>query len=216
VKIEQVRQSYSLRSEQYIDLFGSSEQVDPDDLAFIGRHLTDRAGTVLDLGCGPGHLTGYLRSRGVDAVGIDLVPEFITHAKAAHPDVTFHLGSMDDLDIPDHSVAGILAWFSLIHRSPQDLDAALARFRRAMAAPGRLVVGFFDGDEIAPFDHKVVTAYRWPVDELSARLARAGFREVERLRRPADDTHRALAAIAAVAASTRWPSGSKAGRDIIR
>lgn len=56
----------------------------------------------------------------------------------------------------------------------------------------------FDGSEVAAFDHKVVTAYRWPVDEFSERLAQAGFTEVERLRRPGEGTHRPHAAIAAV------------------
>jgi hypothetical protein len=44
-----------------------------------------------------------------------------------------------------------------------------------------------------------VTAYRWPVDELSAQLARAGFTEVERLQRPGEGSHRPHAAIAAIA-----------------
>jgi hypothetical protein len=70
-------------------------------------------------------------------------------------------------------------------------------FRRALAPGGTLVVGFFDGPGIAPFDHKVTTAYYWPADEMSRRLARAGFTEIERLRRPEDGTHRAHAAIAA-------------------
>jgi hypothetical protein len=51
------------------------------------------------------------------------------------------------------------------------------------------------------FEHKVVAAYLWPVDELSARLRRAGFVEVERQRRPAVPraeirSHAAIAAIA--------------------
>ena len=48
--------------------------------------------SVLDLGCGPGHLTDYLRSLGVDAMGIDMVPEFIAHAKATHPTGRYQLG----------------------------------------------------------------------------------------------------------------------------
>ena len=54
------------------------------------------------------------------------------------------------------------------------------------------------GARVAAFDHKVVTAYRWPVDEFSERLARAGFREVDRLQRPGDGArpHAALAAVA--------------------
>ena len=63
----------------------ASRYTPDDDLAFIGRHLSGQPGTVLDLGCGPGHITDYLRSLGVDATGIDMVPEFIAHAQAAHP-----------------------------------------------------------------------------------------------------------------------------------
>ena len=195
----QVRQAYAAVAELYIELFGTEDKVHADDLALIGRQLAGRAGPVLDLGCGPGHLTGYLRSLGVDAIGIDLVPEFIAHARAAHPGGRYQLGSIDELAVADHSVAGILAWYSLIHLRPDELDGVLAEFRRAMAPAASLVVGIFVGDEVAAFDHKVVTAYRWPVDEFAERLARAGFTEVERLERPSDGTHRPHAAIAATA-----------------
>jgi len=200
VNLAEVRDAYAAMADRYIELFGTSEQVHAEDLALIGRHLAIRPGRVLDLGCGPGHLTGYLRSLGVDATGIDMVPEFIAYAKTTHPGVPYRLGSMTDLDVADHSIAGILAWYSLIHLPPPDLDGVLAEFRRAIVPGGTLVVGFFDGDRVEAFDHKVVTAYRWPVHEFSERLARAGFTEVEHQRRPGNDTHRPLAAIAAVAA----------------
>jgi SAM-dependent methyltransferase len=206
VNVQQVRQAYASVVDLYIGLFGTSQQVHADDLAFIGRHLSGQPGTVLDLGCGPGHITGYLRSLGVDATGIDVVPEFIAHAKAAHPSGKYQLGSMENLDVANHSVAGILAWYSLIHLPSQDLDGVLTEFRRVIAPAGSLVVGFFDGDEVAAFDHKVVTAYRWPVEELSERLTRAGFTEVEYQRRPSDGTHRPHAAIAAIAAEERAES----------
>jgi SAM-dependent methyltransferase len=197
--MDQVRQAYASVAELYIELFGTRAQVHADDLAFIGRHLADRPGPVLDLGCGPGHLTDHLRSLGVDAAGIDLVPEFVAHARAAHPGGSYHLGSFDDLALADRSIAGILAWYSLIHLPPPELDGVLAGFRRVLAPAGRIVVGFVHGDDVAAFDHKVATAYRWPVDEFSKRLAHAGFTEVERLQRPGDGTQRPLAAIAAIA-----------------
>jgi ubiquinone/menaquinone biosynthesis C-methylase UbiE len=128
-----------------------------------------------------------------------MVPEFIAHAQATHPGGSYQLGSMEHLAVADHSIAGILAWGSLIHLPPQDLDGVLAEFRRVVAPDGTLVVAIFVGDEVAAFDHKVVTAYRWPVDEFSERLARAGFMEVERLQRPSEGTQRPHAAIAAIA-----------------
>ncbi|MET7423012.1 class I SAM-dependent methyltransferase [Dactylosporangium sp. NPDC005555] len=199
METDRVRQSYASVADLYIELFGTRQQVHPDDLAFIGRHLGGARGPVLDLGCGPGHITDHLRGLGADATGIDLVPEFIAHARTCFPDGRYELGSLDRLDAPDQSVAGILAWYSLIHLPPQDLHGVLTEFRRAVAPAGTLVLGMFEGPEVAAFDHKVTTAYRWPMDELSERLTRAGFTEVERLPRPTDPRHRPHFAIAATA-----------------
>ena len=199
--MEKVREAYGSVAELYIELFGTSQKVHADDLAFIERHLAQGPGPVLDVGCGPGHITGHLRSLGVDATGIDLVPEFVAHARASHPDVEFRLGSLASLDVADHSLEGLLAWYSLIHLPPPDLDGVLTELRRAMTPGGTLVVGFVAADEVAAFDHKVVTAFGWPVDEISERLTRAGFAEVERLQRPTDRRpHAAIAALAAIAA----------------
>lgn len=192
METDQVRQAYAGIADLYIDLFGSPEKVDPDDLEFIGRHLTGR---VLDVGCGPGQISAYLHSRGVDVTGVDMVPEFIEYARATHPEIPFRLGTMDEIDAAD----GILAWYSLIHRPPRELDEVLAGFRRALNPGGTLVVGFFDGAEIAPFDHRVTTAYFWPIDEFARRLSDAGFTVVDRTQRAPDGdrTKRAHAAIAA-------------------
>lgn len=199
--MEPVRRAYGDLAERYIELFGHVDQVRADDLGLIARHLATRTGPVLDVGCGPGHVTAYLRSLAVEATGIDIVPEFVRHARRTHPGGRYAMGSMDRLPVPDRSVMGMLAWYSLIHVPPDDLDPVLAELRRAMAASGVLVVGFFDAEVVEAFEHKVVTAYRWPPDELSARLQRAGFTEIERRRRPGEAApgprpHAAIVAIA--------------------
>jgi SAM-dependent methyltransferase len=199
VSEQSVRDAYSSMSEQYIALFDGDWQAHVDDTALVRGHLAGLNGTVLDLGCGPGHWTAYLHSLGVDVTGVDLVPEFIDHARTSFTGPEFRLGSMTELDVPDHSAAGILSWYSTIHLSPQELDGVLAEFRRMLAPSGRLVIGFFDSDdEVAEFDHKVLAAYRWPVDELSARLTKAGFTELQRLKQQFPDRpDRKYAAIAA-------------------
>lgn len=185
-------------SSQYIDLFDQVDADDPD-AALIRRHLTGLTGPVLDVGCGPGQWTAHLHSYGVDVTGIDMVPEFIAHAQVAHPGPPFRLASMLDLGADEQSVAGILAWYSLIHLPPTELGKALQEFRRLLVPAGVLVVGFFDSDDaVAVFDHKVVQAYRWPVVALVERLAEAGFTEVHRLRQQVvDRPDRKYAAVAA-------------------
>ena len=177
-----VRDAYAAVAQQYIDLCeGGDWPDDAGDSALVERHLTGLAGPVLDLGCGPGHWTARLSSRGVDVTGIDQVPGFVAHARAAHPGSSYRLGSMAELDVGDASVAGVLSWYSTIHLPPPELDGVLREFRRVLAPSGVLVLGFFDSDDaVAAFDHKVATAYRWPVDVIAQRVAAAGFVEVER------------------------------------
>lgn len=191
-----VQQAYSSLAHRYIALFGSGQHEHPDDLRLIDKHLGHLAGPVLDLGCGPGHLTGHLRARCPDVTGIDLVPEFIAHARQAHPTPSFEVGSITSTTWADGSVAGALAWYSLIHFDPDQLDGALAEIRRILAPGGVVVVGFFEGPRCEPFEHKVITAHRWPVDEIARRLAEADLNEVERLQRPQDGERRPHAAIA--------------------
>ena len=196
----EIRRAYGDVADLYISLFGSVDRTHEDDLDLIRRHLGKQTGRVLDLGCGPGHLTGYLRQLGVDVTGVDLVPEFISHASRCHPDITFSVGTLQAIDLPEHAWSAILAWYSLIHLDPSQIDPVLVDLRRAIADDGILITGVFMGDQIAAFDHKVITAYTWPVDEFVRRLKGAGFIEIERLERPADGSVRAHAAIAARAA----------------
>jgi trans-aconitate methyltransferase len=197
--LQSVRDAYSSMSGQYIALAEDDRQTPEQDRSLIRRHLSSVPGAVFDLGCGPGHWTAYLHSLGVEVTGIDMVPDFIDHARATYPGPHFRLGAMADVDAPEHSVSGILSWYSTIHLPPAELDPMLGWFRRLLAPSGVLVVGFFDSDDgVAGFDHAVSTAYRWPIHVFAQRLAEAGFTEEERLQRQVPERpDRKYAAIAA-------------------
>jgi trans-aconitate 2-methyltransferase len=54
--------------------------------------------SIVDLGCGPGHLTSLLRERwpGADVVGIDASPAMIERARATSPTERYALGDVRD------------------------------------------------------------------------------------------------------------------------
>lgn len=198
VDLEPVRAAYGGVLDRYVALADDAAAAPGADAEFVRRHLTGLPGPVLDLGCGPGHRTADLRAHGADVVGVDLVPEFVAHARAAWPGTTFRVGAMTEVDVPAHSVAGVLSWYSTIHVPPGELADVFAAFRRLLAPAGVLVVGFFAGDDaVARFDHAVLAAYRWPVDVLADLLVAAGFSEVERVVPYPPTPDRRYAAIAA-------------------
>jgi SAM-dependent methyltransferase len=103
-------------------------------------------GPVADVGCGPGHVTAHLRDLGVEAFGVDLSLAMVEVARRDHPGLRFAVGSMTDLPLADASVAGLLAFWSLIHIPDTEVPAVLRHFRRALRPGGPLMLGFHVGD----------------------------------------------------------------------
>ncbi|WP_019144028.1 class I SAM-dependent methyltransferase [Aeromicrobium massiliense] len=167
--------AYGARATEYADLLGHEDAVAAPDRELVLRWAAERSGPVVDVGCGPGHWTDLLRRQGADVEGIDPTPQMLDLARERFPACRFRAGRLEDLGVPDGSLAGVLAWFSLIHTPPDEVPAALASVARALRPGGSTLVGFFTGDGVEPFDHAVTTAHRWPVDELTARLAEAGL-----------------------------------------
>jgi SAM-dependent methyltransferase len=153
--------------------------VHPSDVQVVTSWAVSVDGSLLDAGCGPGHWTAHLAGQGIDVRGVDQVPAFIDHARSTYPDVPFTLGSIDALQDPADTFGGVLAWYSLIHHEPSAIRRPLDEFARVLRPGGHLLVGFFLGDALEPFEHVVVTAYRWPADLLAQELEAAGFDLIE-------------------------------------
>jgi SAM-dependent methyltransferase len=103
-------------------------------------------GPVADVGCGPGHVTAHLHDSGLDAFGIDLSPVMIDVARREHPELRFEVGSMTDLPLGDASVAGLVAFWSLVHVPDHALPGVFGHFRRVLRPGGPLLLGFHVGD----------------------------------------------------------------------
>ncbi|MFD8479454.1 class I SAM-dependent methyltransferase [Kitasatospora sp. NPDC059673] len=90
-------------------------------------------GPVADVGCGPGHVTDRLRELGLDVFGIDLPPGMIEVAPARAPRPAVRGGLDDGPRLADASVAGLLAFWSLIRLPDEAVPAVLDRFRGCCA-----------------------------------------------------------------------------------
>ncbi|WAL69065.1 class I SAM-dependent methyltransferase [Amycolatopsis cynarae] len=150
-------------------------------LAMFAEAVLARGGPVADLGCGPGHITAHLRDKGLDAFGIDLSPAMIEIARRDHPGLRFGVGSMTDLVLPDRSVGGVVAFFSLIHVPDEEVPVALAQFHRVLRPGGVVLLGFHVGDEYrlkteGYGGHPMKVRVHWrPVDRMAAWVRDAGL-----------------------------------------
>ncbi|NNH73150.1 class I SAM-dependent methyltransferase [Nocardia uniformis] len=120
------------------DIFGEARLVDA---------MLERGSRVLDAGCGPGRVGGYLHRVGHTVVGVDLDPVLIAAAEQDYPGPTWIVG---DLAAPDFPGRGIAADFDAIvcagnvmtFLAPATRVTALTGFASNLASTGRAVVGF--------------------------------------------------------------------------
>lgn len=180
--VTETRTAYDTVAEAYAEAARDELDSSPWDRAMLGTfaELVGKTGPVGDLGCGPGRLTGHLASLGLDVFGVDLSPGMVSVARRAYPELRFEVGSMNALALEDGSLAGVLAWYSLIHTPPEQLPGLVAELARVLAPGGRLLTAFQVGDErrhvSRGYGHEVsFDAYRLPPDFVADLFEAAGL-----------------------------------------
>lgn len=189
-------EAYQSRATEYDELFGDIASTAAADREFVGAWAGSLPGPLLDVGCGPGQWSGWLREQGAQVSAVDPAPAFVAIARARYPGLPVRLG--DARSISESDLGGILAWYSLIHLDPQEWPEVLAGFAGALRPGGGLCLGAFSGPELRPFDHAVTTAWAWPIPRLVEAVSEAGFVITQTRRRIDDGARRAHAGLLAM------------------
>jgi SAM-dependent methyltransferase len=139
-------------SNWYIERFRAMARAG-DDLAGEARlvdAMARRGAHILDAGCGPGRLGGYLAQVGHRVVGVDVDPALIAAAEQDYPGPRWLVGDLAELDLP---ARGIVEPFDVIvsagnvmaFLAPSTRPQVLSRLRAHLADDGRAAIGFGAG-----------------------------------------------------------------------
>ncbi|MBP2320691.1 SAM-dependent methyltransferase [Kibdelosporangium banguiense] len=174
------RDAYDTFAETYASEVPARFAKDPVLRSMLSAFAAQVTGPVMEVGCGPGHVTAHLASLGLSVSGTDLSPRMIEVARRTYPDLQFSVASMTALDLADGTLGGLVSWWSLLHLPPDVVPVAFAEFRRVLAPDGLLVVGFAVGDEIlrpeSAYGHDVTfDAYMRQPKDVEAHLTQSGF-----------------------------------------
>lgn len=149
---ERVRTSYDAVATTYADHFVdellNGQPFETWLLDRVAAHAG--AGPVVEVGCGPGHVTAYLAEAGVDATGIDLSPRMVAEARRRFPDGSYEVGDLRRLMRPTTAPgwSAVLGWYSLIHLAASELPDAISALSRPLAPGGWLVLALHAGSEV--------------------------------------------------------------------
>lgn len=113
------------------------DRLQRDVAGVLYEHLLPQLGTLLDIGCGPGHHFPQLQHLADRYIGVDLAPQMLAKAQQSFPMGTFQWADMEALPFADASLQ--LLYSNLAMQWANDPPALLAEWWRVLAPGGRWV-----------------------------------------------------------------------------
>jgi len=145
-KIERV---YDSLAKEYADTFSDDHNKKPQDREILVRFAKEIGNRrpVWDLGCGPGQTTRYLKNLGLTISGLDLSEKLLEQARTLHPDIHFQKGNILDLEFEDNSIAGIVAFYAIVHFTEEQVEQAFREVFRVLQPGGTFLFTFHIGED---------------------------------------------------------------------
>lgn len=169
---------YSRETASYYDKI-TPEYVQSDAMRVLPERLDPfisllPGSCVLDVACGPGHDTEYLRQSGVNAVGIDLSRQMITQAQQKSGDI-FSIMDALNLAFPSESFDGLWCSSIFVHLKKPDVPTFLTDTNRLLKKAGVLgiITAHTHERNSRPEDTRTYTMY--DLSELNQYVSSAGF-----------------------------------------
>lgn len=155
--------TYDIIAQDYNKAFGN----DMSDKKYIDKFLkkVSPGGKILDVGCGVGNLTKYIKDNNFDVMGIDLSKKMLNIAIKRFPDIKFKLMDMTNIKLIDNSFDALFIAYSLFHLPPNKIEETMEGFIKLLKRKGiiMLILQEGKGDAIIdePFNpsHKMYINY---------------------------------------------------------
>jgi SAM-dependent methyltransferase len=154
---------------------------------FCNLIKADKPG-ILELACGPGNVTSFLKNRFPDSriLGVDLAPKMIEIARTQLPDVDFKVMDVRDISGLDGKFDAVMCSFCLPFLSKADAAKLIDDCASLLLSGGVLYISTMEGDETrAGFEStsfsgeaKVYFNYHRQSD-LKAAFLKSGFEMVQ-------------------------------------
>jgi ubiquinone/menaquinone biosynthesis C-methylase UbiE len=152
--LDKIAKQYDAIAKEYGEAFTGEHEKKPKDREIL-RRFSKEIGTrrpVWDLGCGPGQTSKYLTDLGVEISGLDISEEIIAQARKIHPDIHFQKGNMLELELGNGCIAGIVAFYAIVHFTGKQVGTAFREIFRVLQPGGIFLLTFHIGEQTIHID----------------------------------------------------------------
>ena len=147
--LNEIENVYDTVAGEYAETFFDEHEKKPKDreiLLRFSQEIGDRR-PVWDFGCGPGQTTKYLKNLGIEISGLDLSEKILEQARTIHPEIPFQKGNILALEFENDSLAGVVAFYALVHFKEEQVRKALREVFRVLQPGGIFLFTYHIGEK---------------------------------------------------------------------
>ena len=152
--VNKIENLYDAIAKEYAEAFSGEHEKKPKDremLRRFSREIGNRR-PVWDFGCGPGQTAKYLTDLGIEMSGLDLSEMLLEQARTLHPEIRFRKGNILDLEFEKESIAGVVAFYAIVHFTEDQVGRAFREVFRVLQPGGLFLFTYHIGDRTIHVD----------------------------------------------------------------
>ena len=148
-ELDNIERMYDIVAKDYSEAFSGELEKKPKDQAILRRfsiEIGDKK-PVWDIGCGPGQITKYLKNLGMEVSGLDISDKILEQARINSPEIHFRKGNILGLEFENDSIAGIVAFYAIVHFTEEQVGVAFREVFRILKPSGIFLFTYHSGEE---------------------------------------------------------------------
>ena len=152
--IKIIERTYDTVAKEYAVAFFSEHEKKPKDQEILHRFSQEIGNRrpVWDFGCGPGQTTKYLNDLGIEISGLDISEKSLEQARIIYPKIHFKKGNILELEFDDDSIAGVVAFYAIVHFTKEQVASAFQEILRVLQPGGLFLFTYHIGEETIHLD----------------------------------------------------------------
>ena len=159
------KDAYNGIANKYYNLYKNDES----DFKYFDMFLKECGPKIIDLGCGMGHYSKYMHSKGFEVTGVDFSEGMIDIAKKNNPDIDFVVSDIFDLKtLGDKKFDGVVLAYVLQHVSKLDSFKLFDLINKFTSSKSKLLMFFREGNnESEKVSEPIDGKYQYMIDSYS-------------------------------------------------